>query len=143
MNQYIKRFAEWLKLKQQLEAQHRIPPIFKDGEVWWCYIGENLGSEISGKSNLFTRPVLILRKYDQYSFYGLPLTTKYKEGTWYMPIKFGGKCQIIVLTQGRRFDYRRLQKKIGQIPEIYLTIARFAHAGLHSSTKKKTYIRIQ
>ena len=143
MIQYIKRFTEWLKLKKQLDTLTSEPPLFNEGEIWWCYVGENIGVEISGKTNLFTRPVLILRKYDQYSFYGLPLTTKYKEGTWYMPIEFGGKRQTIVLTQGRRFDYRRLQKKIGQIPEIYLTVARFAHAGLHSSTTKKTYIDIQ
>ena len=143
MIQFIKRFTEWMTLKKQLDTQPRTPPDFRDGEVWWCHIGENIGSEISGKSRSFTRPVLILKKYNTESFYALPLTTKDKIGTWYIPILFNGRRQSIILTQGRRCDYRRLQNRIGQIPEIYLTIARFAHAGLLSDSKEKTYIKIQ
>ena len=67
MINFIKRFTEWMTLKKQLDIRYRTPPDFKDGEVWWCHIGENVGSEISGKSDFFTRPVLILKKYDPYS----------------------------------------------------------------------------
>ena len=143
MIQFIKRFTEWLTLKEKLNAIGYTPITFKEGEVWWCYIGENIGSEINGKSDVFTRPVLILKKYDAFSFFGLSLTTKEKIGTWYLPIVFNSRKQIIILTQGRRYDYRRLQKKMGAISEIYLTIAQFAHAGLHKSSKEKTYINIR
>jgi len=143
MVQFIKRFTEWLIFKQQLDSQNTAFPIFKEGDIWWCHIGENIGTEISGKSDVFTRPILILKKYDRYSFLGLPLTTKERTGTWYLPLEFNGRRQAIILTQGRRLDHRRLQKKIGQITEIHLTIAQFAYAGLHSPVKEKTLIDIR
>jgi mRNA interferase MazF len=99
--------------------------------------------EISGKSSSFTRPILIIKRYNQYSFLGLPLTTKDKTGTWYVPVELNGKRQIVIIAQGRVFDYRRLKEKMGQIAEIYLTIVRLAHAGLHSSSKEKTLIDIK
>ena len=143
MIRFIKRFAKWLSLKQRLDSQSHTPPLFKEGEIWWCFIGENVGVEICGKGDLFTRPILILRRYNQYSFFGLALTTKQKTGKWYFPIEFNGKRQNVVLSQGRIFDYRRLKEKMGQIPEIYLTIIKYAHAGIHSSSKDKTPIEIK
>jgi mRNA interferase MazF len=113
MIKFIKRFAEWLSFKQRLDNQSHVPPLFKEGEVWWCFIGENVGVEISGKGDLFTRPILILRRYNQYSFFGLALTTKQKDGIWYVPIEFNGKRQNVILSQGRIFDYRRLKEKMG------------------------------
>jgi mRNA interferase MazF len=111
----MKRFLEWIGLKERLHESAHQPPLFKEGEIWWCSIGENIGNEINGKGDRFTRPIFILRKYDRYSFLGLPLTTKEKTGTWYCPVKFLGKKQTIVLMQGRSFDHRRLKEKMGEL----------------------------
>src|SRR5438477_8514794 len=48
---------------------------FREGEVWWVRLGHNIGYEANGKSRKFTRPVIVLKKYNQYSFLALPLTT--------------------------------------------------------------------
>lgn len=61
----IKRFLEWIGLKEKLHNTEYIPPLFKEGEIWWCYVGENVGIEANGKGNQFTRPVLIFKKYDK------------------------------------------------------------------------------
>ena len=74
----IKQFLEWIGLKEKLHAQNYEPPLFKENEIWWCYVGENVGVEINGKSRNFSRPILIFKKYDKYSFLGLPLSTKIK-----------------------------------------------------------------
>ena len=113
--EYIKRLDEWAIFKSKLENCHHNPPLFHQGEIWWCYIGENIGVESSGKNDEFTRPVFIFNKYDQRSFLGLPLTTKQKVGSWYVPITFNGILQTIMLAQGKTMDYRRLKEKIGEL----------------------------
>ena len=114
----IKRFMEWIRLKSRL---HDLPnasiPLFKEGEVWWCGIGDNVGSEINGKSSNFTRPVLIFKKFSGELFSGLPMTTKIKSGTLYVNISFKLKTQGVVLNQGRTLNARRLYTLIGQCDE--------------------------
>src|SRR3989344_7364268 len=117
MNAIIKRFLEWVGLKEKLHEQKHRPPLFKEGEIWWCYMGENVGIEMNGKGERFTRPIFIFKKYDKYSFLGLPLTTKVKLGSWYVSVIFSGKNQTIVLSQGRVFDYRRFKEKMGELEE--------------------------
>ena len=51
-----KRFPEWMKLKEKLHRIGRIRTIH-EGEVWWAAVGENIGVEINGKNEGFTRPV--------------------------------------------------------------------------------------
>jgi hypothetical protein len=41
----IKRFLEWIKLKEKLHSNNYKPPFFKQGEIWWCSFGENIGTE--------------------------------------------------------------------------------------------------
>jgi mRNA interferase MazF len=115
--EYVKRLDEWAVFKSKLENRHHNPPFFKEGEVWWCHIGENIGIESSGKHEEFTRPVFIFKKYDRYSFLGLSLTTKQKVGSWYVPITFNGISQTVVLAQGKTMDHRRLKEKIGELGE--------------------------
>lgn len=127
----VKRFLEWVGLKEKLHHQNHRPPLFKEAEVWWCYIGENIGIEVNGKGNQFTRPVVIFKKYDKYSFLGLPLSTKLKVGTWYAPVRFGEKDQIVVLSQGRVFDYRRLKEKVGELEEEEFKKVKLSYTKLH------------
>ncbi len=133
----IKRFLKWVGLKEKIHNNDSVPPLFKEGEVWWCYIGENVGTEINGKNEKFTRPVFVLRKYDKYSFLGLPFTTKTKEGTWYVQINFVGIKQTVVLSQGRALDYRRFKEKIGELEEDEVANIRAEYIKLHSSFKNR------
>ena len=50
-------------------------PTFKEGKLWWCSIGMNIGVESTGKGERFTRPI-ILKKFNTNSFIGIPLTTR-------------------------------------------------------------------
>ena len=52
----IKRFLEWIGLKEKLHSNNFTPPFFKEKEIWWCYFGENIGTEMNGKGDFFTRP---------------------------------------------------------------------------------------
>jgi len=128
----IKKFLDWIGLKERIHVNCAIPPFFKEGEIWWCYVGENVGNEINGKNEQFSRPVFVFKKYDKYSFLGLPLTTKLKEGTWYVRINFAEIEQTVVLSQGRTFDYRRFKEKIGEVDEFDVEMIREGYEKLHS-----------
>jgi|GluameStandDraft_1065615.scaffolds.fasta_scaffold49570_1 mRNA interferase MazF len=121
-----KRFEEWIEVKSDL---HKIAIVrrIREGEIWWCALGENVGVEINGKSKTFARPVLILRKLGKYSFMGIPLTSKEHEGSWYAMFYFRNTAQYAALAQARVVSVSRLYKKIGEADrqDIFLVRDKF------------------
>lgn len=75
-------FNEWNELKQKLQIQNK-KLSFKEGDIWWCSVGHNIGTEIYGKGSFFRRPVLVIKKLSSHSCVVVPVTTKGKEGSWY------------------------------------------------------------
>ena len=78
-------------------------------------MGLNIGTEIFGKGSQFARPVLIFKKFNKDSFLGIPLTSKLKEGKWYVPVLLGETVRTGILSQIRVFDGRRLICKTGTL----------------------------
>lgn len=111
----IKQFLAWISLKEKLHNNKHKPPLFKEGEIWWCSIGENIGSEINGKSQLFSRPILIYKKLSAKTFLGIPTSSQDRKGTWYIPITIGEKKSVVILSQARVFDYKRLSSRIVEL----------------------------
>jgi mRNA-degrading endonuclease toxin of MazEF toxin-antitoxin module len=124
-----KDFTGWIKLKIKLHFTGHICAI-KDGDIWWCAMGENVGTEINGKSKTFARPVLVIRKLSRYSFIGVPLTSQKHEGSWYSSFEFQNKRQVAVLAQVRNFSVSRLYRKMGVVPESDLELVRNGLASL-------------
>lgn len=114
INNYLEKLSSWFKLKSVLGVKEK-PVLFREREIWWCSIGINIGDEQNGKNESFNRPVLILRKITKTSFVGLPMTSKSKTGSWYVPITLHAKTSIVLLHQIRLWDSRRLSSKIGQL----------------------------
>ncbi len=76
----------------------------------------NIGSEENGKNSLFSRPVLILRKFNDRMFLGIPLTSKIKDNKHYFPIVFKDKISCLMLSQMRVFESKRLTTLMGKVP---------------------------
>ena len=82
----------------------------------------NVGYEIDGKDRNFARPVIVLKKYNQYSFLALPLTTAVRPNRWRVGIgAVAGKEACAVLSQPRNLDSFRLYPKIGHVDADLLT----------------------
>ncbi len=109
-----KDFQNWIKLKEKLDGVSS-KVLFKEREIWWCALGCNVGTESNGKGNRFSRPVIVFKKLTQTSFYGIPLTTKLKAGSWYVPFKQNGIENRAMLNQIRIFDNKRLFTKLGTL----------------------------
>ena len=111
----MKDFDGWHPLKRKLDKKHN-PPTCNEREIWWCSVGVNIGYEVFGKDGLFTRPVLILRKFSRYTFLGVPMTTNSKDGYFRYPYKVKGKDGCLLLDQTRTYDSRRLTSLMVTIP---------------------------
>ena len=86
-------------------------PSYKEGRIYWVSIGQNIGYEEDGKGDLYTRPVLIIRGYNQHIFLGIPLTTKHKTTPFYyrFKIKDSEEYSSAILSQIRTFDTARIR----------------------------------
>jgi len=111
----IKKFAEWFGLKEKLHNIVGKPVLFKEGEMWWCNLGENIGSEINGKSKLFSRPVIIFKKLSANTFLGIPTSSLDKNGSWYIQVHVHDVSSVAILSQIRILDYKRLSTKMGRL----------------------------
>ncbi len=113
----LKRFLEWVGLKEKLHNSNHIPPLFNEGEIWWCAVGENVGIEINGKDKAFSRPVYIYKKLSRDGFFGIPLSTSAKIGSWYIEISFQEQKVVANLAQCRVFSHLRMYEKMGALEE--------------------------
>lgn len=111
----IKKFTEWIALKQKLHLVESVPPYVKERDLWWISFGENVGSEVNGKSSLFSRPGLVIKKLSRGFYLVAPTTTKEKTGSWYVPIAHEKQTMYVCLHQVRTIDYRRLSTRFGVV----------------------------
>ncbi len=111
-----KEFYKWYILKEELHHGKK-EQYFKERDVFWTSIGVNIGYEQDGKGEIFSRPVLILKKYNKNIFFGIPLSTKIKDGTFFFTFTLNGKPSNALLVQGRIYDTKRLENKIGKISQ--------------------------
>ena len=110
-----KDFKGWIKIKEDIHDAKVVRSI-NEGEIWWCRIGENVGSEICGKGKNFLRPVLIVKKLSKYNFIGVPLTSKEHVGSWYVEFVFKNNKEYAVMSQVENVSVYRLFYKMGRVP---------------------------
>src|SRR3989344_4883807 len=112
----LKIFDDWNIVKKRLQQKESVR-FFRERQIWWCSIGQNLGSESYGKGKTFTRPVLIFRKLSGDLFLGLPVTSKIKQGSWYANIRHRGQEITVLFNQVRIYDKKRLMDRFGEIDD--------------------------
>lgn len=113
----MKQFLQWIGLKERLHTINHKPPLVSQGDIWWVSIGENVGSEVNGKSKLFSRPVIIFKKLAHGFYFVIPTTTQIREGTWYVKFRQQEREMVACLHQARVIDYRRLSTKLGTLDD--------------------------
>lgn len=87
---YHKNFDEWNIVKKKVNEHDTKSLYFKEREIWWVAVGINIGSESDGKNELFERPVLIVKKLGSGVFLGVPVTSKAKEGPFFVEVNYSG-----------------------------------------------------
>jgi mRNA interferase MazF len=109
-------FDDWNGKKKQLhESRPRI--LFKEGQIWWCSLGVNIGEEVLGKGKMYLRPAIVLRKITHSSCVVIPTTTQTKQGSWYFPLEINNLKRWAMMHQIRFISSRRLHNRESTLPE--------------------------
>lgn len=107
-----KDFDKWNKEKKELHKKD-VELYYHEREIWWCYLGLNIGTEQDGNNKKFLRPVVIVRAFGQSTCLIIPLTTANKKHALRIPIgKVKDKEAMAVLSQMKVIDTKRLLEKI-------------------------------
>ena len=77
-----KEYDKWNQLKKSLSIKESTI-FFHEREIWYCSLGKNIGYEEDGKNELFERPVLVIRKFNNEIFLAIPLTSSKKDNEYY------------------------------------------------------------
>jgi|SRR3989344_7140845 len=118
-----KNYWEWHNLKSKLQQQLR-KAYFRERDIWWCHIGANIGYEQDGTGDKYFRPVLVLRKFNNEIFLGIPLTQKSKLNKFHYELTCNGIKSYLILTQIRLYDGKRLARKIRRLPKNEISAIR-------------------
>jgi mRNA interferase MazF len=113
----MKDFDNWNDLKKSIHNDDKGLTIFQERDVWWCSIGLNIGHEQDGKGDYFNRPVLVIKKFNNRLFWGVPLTTQIKDNKYYYRFTLKGKEQCVMLTHLRLYDAQRLTDRMNRLSE--------------------------
>ncbi|AHB41819.1 hypothetical protein P148_SR1C00001G1040 [candidate division SR1 bacterium RAAC1_SR1_1] len=115
MNDKKELFDIWGKQKFIIDKEIS-PVFFKERDMFFIKMGQNIRFEQNGKGWEFVRPVVIIKKFNNDVFWGVALSTKIKDGLYYYCFDANGAKQCAIISQFRLYDKNRLIKKIGMIP---------------------------
>jgi mRNA-degrading endonuclease toxin of MazEF toxin-antitoxin module len=111
-----KDFDSWNKLKKRINMTERV--IFcNPGEIWWCTMGLNIGSEEDGKNHLFEGPVIIAKVFNKHMVRIIPLTSKIKNDHDHFIISYQGVTNSASLSHLRTISPLSLTRKLGRLDE--------------------------
>ena len=110
------QFDIWNAKKKFLNVKRR-NLLFKEGEIWWCSIGINIGEEVYGKGEYFRRPVVIFKKLARNSCIVIPTTTQKKEGSWFHHLHIRNKDRWVMMNQMRFISANRLWVRESSLSE--------------------------
>lgn len=107
-----KDYEKWMNVKSTIQTyavDAKDPIGYREGDIFWTSIGENVGFEEDGKGERYLRPVLIISGISRTLFLGAPLSTTSKNGKFYCHITVRGVPNIIMFNQIRVFDSSRIK----------------------------------
>lgn len=109
-----KDFEQWHLLKLAIDRKDHWP-FFREGEIWWCSLGANIGIEEDGKHARFERPILVFHKFNKEMFWALPMTSSIPHGQYDRTLLFKNQPRTILFSQIRTLSAKRLIRKIGKL----------------------------
>ncbi len=107
----MKPYYAWNKKKIKIDKNNNINHP-REKEIWWCSVGFNIGSEVYGKGEDYSRPVLVINAEGSENFIGIPITSKIKNKKYSCVIKTSDEVlHTALIYQIRSFDKKRLIKR--------------------------------
>lgn len=106
------RIFDWFRLHAHIQISNPTPVYPSRREIWWIYLGQNIGVETNGKNHNFERPALVLKVFNSHSLLIAPLTTQAVKGKYLFTFTDSTGTAITVNTsQMRTISSKRLLRK--------------------------------
>ncbi len=111
-----KDFDAWNERKKHINDIE--PHFYREGEVWWCSIGVNVGVEMDGKGSNFDRPVVVVKGFSRDSLLIVCLTGHRKDDSHHVYLgKIYDRDASANLSQVKLIDSRRLIERLETLDE--------------------------
>ena len=82
-------------------------------EVWMCIMGKNIGFEQNGAGNNFSRPVLVVKKFNNKMYWVIPLSTKQKALDFYYNFSDPqGEKVSVIIAQMKLVSIERMKRRL-------------------------------
>ena len=109
-----KDFDKWNILKQNIELTNKPLKVFlQPRDVWMISLGRNIGFEQNGTGDNFSRPVLIVKKFNNQMFWVVPLTTRQKNLDFYYNFIDPSKRPVsAIMAQMRLISIKRCKRML-------------------------------
>ena len=114
LNVKYQNFDKWNEIKKSVENKNKLLK-FRERDIFFIHFGKNIGYEQNGKGDEFLRPVLVLRKFSNRYFLGIPLSSKEKKGNYFFNFYFKNRYETALLNQARVFDIKRAKYLLGNL----------------------------
>ena len=112
-----KDFNKWNKKKISINDTEQVP-FFHEREIWFCFLGANVGFEQDGQGEDFQRPVVVIKKFNNEICWAVPLSKTKKRGKYYFAFSFDiNITSVAILSQIKLIDAHRFSRKIGDMNE--------------------------
>jgi mRNA interferase MazF len=112
-----KDFTDWNSRKIIINEIKNVP-FFHEREIWFCFLGANVGFEQDGQGEEFQRPIVVIKKFNNEICWAIPLSKTKKRGKYYFDFKFSEEItSVAILSQIKLIDVHRLSRKIGDMNE--------------------------
>lgn len=126
---YFKDFDKWNLAKKRVNKEERKINI-RAGEIRWVAFGVNVGSEIDGKGESFTRPALILHVIGSHLALIAPMSTKNKNIAGYFSFDWKKTTAALCIHQIRIVSQKRVLSRkgkisVGKLKKIKKEVAKF------------------
>ncbi len=114
----MKYFDSWNRKKKDINGKNQLVGL-KERDIVFIHMGVNVGYEQNGKGEEFLRPVVVLRVFNRNLFFGVPLTSQKRDGSFFVNIKFKHNKTFYenraIIAQSKTFDTKRVKYKKGMI----------------------------
>ena len=121
MGELGEQFKKWIEVKIELDRTNK-GIYFKEGQIWWVSLGQNIGVESNGKHKYFERPTIVIKKFNRDCFWAVAVSGKTKKGEYYYKFDFRGKNLFVNLSQLRILSCKRMLRLAGNIDNNELSI---------------------
>jgi mRNA interferase MazF len=111
-----KDFDAWNEVKKSIDRDSAEHLYFKEREVWFFNIGLNVGIERDSRNDQFSRPVVVVKKFNADMFWGVPLSRQIGgDGRFHLTVNFQDENVDATISQMRVYDRKRLRRRIGML----------------------------